>query len=117
MEAQAQNFLETVFRLCGKDLLELPESKVRHVLERLSNSFKGRKLSDSFSFRQLNEVLLLCDQRIVSEAFFKFLARNGNSRIKFEDFPAKVEHFRKLAMLQFGSFRFAYISLSRKASV
>ena len=81
---------------------------------------KNKKDYDSIRYRQFNEILLSCNERIVTEEFFRFLSRGNKNKIpkiKFRDFKNKVTNFQKLAMLQFGSFRFAYNYLSNKKNI
>ena len=60
----------------------------------------------------------MLNERIVTKEFFLFLASLGGDEktetIQFGQFPTVVYEFRKLAMLEYGSFRFAYNWLSTK---
>jgi len=108
-------FIENIENLCGR-LFDDPTKEC--AISRLESTFKTRTSEDEFSYRQLNEVLLLLNERIVTKGFFKFLAGLGTGEpldtIQFGQFGRKVHEFRKLAMLEYGSFRFAYNWLSTK---
>ncbi|MFW9817386.1 MAG: hypothetical protein ACFFEW_15795 [Candidatus Thorarchaeota archaeon] len=114
MENLGDEFLRSVSRLCGR---EFDQKKLNELSKKLSDSFKDNVPSDTFGYRQLNEILLLCNERIVSKNFFRFLAsgpKNDYDTISFGDFNNRINDFRKLAMLRFGSFRFAFNHLCRK---
>ena len=97
-------FINDLERLCGHQF-DLADRQ--QAINYLSYSLKNKRGSDVFGFRQLNELLLLFKERIVSKDFFRFLA-GGDEEICFGNFEELVNDFRKLAMLQFGSFRFAF---------
>ncbi len=108
-------FIGCVEELCGRSFNE----KVKEMaFERLRVSFNTRTEEDEFGYRQLNEVLLLLNERIVTKGFFLILARlSGDEKtetIQFGLFSMVVYKFRILAMLEYGSFRFAYNWLSTK---
>ena len=109
MSTLAQDFFEAISDLCGRPI------EKKH-LEKALCSFNIKDKDHTFGHRQLNEVLLLCNERIVSKEFFKFLA-NSKNEIKFMDFKDRVNKFRKLAMLKYGSFRFAFNYLCNKKKI
>lgn len=113
MKQKATDFIEQVEDLCGRTLDKLV---VRNAVDRLTAFFDAEGVKARFGHRQLNEVLLLLNERIVTKGFFELLASLGKGRqsesITFDDFPGRVQEFRKLAMLKYGSFRFAYNFLS-----
>lgn len=117
MPVNPKHFIHSIEMLCGRVFSE--QLKVQ-AIERLSPIFDKRFDHDEFSCRQLNEALLLLNKRIVTGQFFEFLAGLGNGEksdtIQFGRFQEKVDEFRKLAMLEYGSFRFAYNLLSTKTN-
>jgi len=122
MPSLAENFVNYLFLLCGDDS---SEQLKKEVLAKVEDGFTNIREEDSFGYRQMNEVLLLCNKNIVTKEFFKFLAeeyaspnpvRNSN-QIKFCDFGKRVEKFRKLAMLRFGSFKNAFEYLRDKKDI
>jgi hypothetical protein len=110
---EAATFVHQIELLCGRKISK--ECKTR-AEKSISKSLKKRGNNATFGRRQLNEMLLLCNERIISDGFFNFLA-GGNATILFKDFESKVHEFHKLAMLQFGSFRFAFNYLHNKNNV
>ncbi len=113
------DFLNNVEKLCGKRI----DKKV--VTKANSKLHNQKFLTDpdvEFGYRQLNEVLLLCNKKIVTKEFFHFLANIDNldgqkTTITFGDFADRVNQFRILSMLQFGSFRFSYNYLCHKRNI
>ncbi|MEZ5357370.1 MAG: hypothetical protein R3F48_00975 [Candidatus Zixiibacteriota bacterium] len=111
------SFIQNIALMCGNDI---PLGKLNEVKDKLSSAMKSKKKTDTFGYRQLNEILLLCNERIVSKEFFRFLVSGngvGQDYISFGDFDKRVIEFRKLAMLQFGSFRFAFNYLCRRQNI
>lgn len=113
MKELSNLIVSEIEKLCGKNFSKDYFQKAASCLE---SSLSKRKLTERFSYRQLNELLLLCRERIVSKEFFSFLAGDRDT-IAFQDFSDKVNNFRKLAMLQFGSFRFAFNYLCNRSNV
>lgn len=113
MKPSAKELIGEISKLVGKPIEGTSYNK---ALESLKVVFKQKEASDKFGYRQINELLLLCNERIVSKEFFKFLA-GGKETIAFKDFKNKVNIFRKLAILQFGSFRFAFNYLCSKKNI
>jgi len=99
MENLANEFINDLALLCG----EGENAKWKElVLSKINNSLNKFTAEDAFGYRQLNEILLFCNKNIITKEFFLFLSE-GQPTIKFGEFHIKVEKFRKLAMLQFGS--------------
>lgn len=113
MAVSEKEFLETLENLCGIEFDKALKEKAKGLLK---DVFSKKKLTDRFSYRQLNEVLLLCNEDTISKDFFDFLSK-GKNTISFKEFKDVVNKFRKIAMLQFGSFRFAFNYLSKKNEI
>ena len=113
MENLANEFINDLALLCGEG--ENATWK-ELVLSKINNSLNKFTAEDAFGYRQLNEILLFCNKNIITKEFFLFLSE-GQPTIKFGEFHTKVEKFRKLAMLQFGSFEYAYKYLREKKDI
>lgn len=113
MTSEAEKFVDQLASLCGREITGDCRSR---AVESIRNSLTKRGKNATFGRRQLNEMLLLCNERIVSRGFFEFLA-GRRSTISFSNFKARVREFHRLSMLQFGSFRFAFNFLHNKEDV
>lgn len=78
------------------------------------------KTPKPLNWSQFNELLLLCNKDRVSKDFFDFffLERTGRKQAGLSTIDANalqkgIDDFRKLAMLAFGNFKFAYRKLSK----
>lgn len=114
MRANAiEAFINNLEKLCG---CNFDESDRQQATKYLEDSLRDKSGRNVFGYRQLNELLLLFKERIVSKEFFNFLA-GGKDEITFREFGDLIGEFRKLAMLQFGSFRFAFNHLRNKQHI
>jgi len=118
-----ENLVDQVALLCGR---QFDNRRKTDVINKLRPIFGDKENIETFTYRQLNEILLLCNERIVTKEFFAFLANLKSlkskpskkvSRISFNDFKHRVNEFRKLAMLHFGSFRYAFNYLCRRKDI
>jgi hypothetical protein len=64
--------------------------------------------SESFSLEQFNDLLLLCNQRPLGEAFFQFFFHPTAGRVNFDQIKQGIANFEGFALLRFGNIRFAY---------
>lgn len=118
MNSHVDKFLNNIEKLCAKNI----ENVRKDAQEKLKSQKFSPDNNVQFGYRQLNEILLLCNEKIVSEEFFYFLANiddfdKEKTTIAWEDFENKINEFRKLSMLQFGSFRFAFNYLCRGRNI
>lgn len=77
-----------------------------------------RLVSEPFSLEQFNDILLLCNQRPIGEAFFQFFFQPTDGRVSFSQIKQGIANFEGFALLLFGNIRFAYrklYQLERKA--
>ncbi len=120
MTTLAKQFAFDIARLCGwqGEMINASQSdnSGRDVNNIFSECLLNKNRYSKFGRRQLNEILIMCNERIVSNDFFLFLS-NGKDSISFQEFNHAVERFRKLAMLQYGSFRFAFKYLRNKNNI
>ena len=93
--------------LCGEKYYGKLGTVERHLL----TSLVGKAQGTGLTYEQFNELLLLLDQDRVSRDFFRFLF--GQDKISLDELKIGITRFRGYAMICFGSFRFAYKSLSR----
>jgi hypothetical protein len=71
----------------------------------------GRLGSEAFSLEQFNDILLLCNQRPIGEAFFRFFFRPTAGHVNFDQIKQAIANFEGYALLLFGNVRFAYRKL------
>lgn len=71
----------------------------------------GRLGSQPFSLEKFNDVLLLCNQRPIGEAFFQFFFQPTAGRVDFDQIKQGIGNFEGFALLLFGNVRFAYRKL------
>jgi len=95
-----------VRKLCGK----YHEQKISDS-EKLISRLITNLAKDGLRFRQFNELLLLLNQDIVSEDFFKFFF--GEKVNTFDDLKEGIIKFRGLALVCFGNIKFAFRTLSQ----
>jgi hypothetical protein len=70
-----------------------------------------RLASQAFSLEQFNDILLLCNQRPIGEAFFQFFFQPTAGRVNFRQIKKAITKFEGFALLLFGNVRFAYRKL------
>ncbi|MCU0606222.1 MAG: hypothetical protein MUF78_02065, partial [Candidatus Edwardsbacteria bacterium] len=63
------------------------------------------------NYEELNELMLLLNQRRIERGFFSFIFEKD--KIKLQELKAGVTKFRGYAMLKYGNFKFAFNSLSK----
>src|SRR6266568_2563711 len=71
----------------------------------------GRLGSQAFSLEQFNDILLLCNQRPIGEAFFQFFFKPTAGCVNFDQIKQAIANFEGFALLLFGNVRFAYRKL------
>jgi len=93
--------------LCGKSF----EYKISTTEKGLMQEFIGHFGNDGIRHRQFNELLLLLNQDIVTEDFFKFFF--GDEVKSIDDLKKGIIKFRGIALLCFGNIKFAFRKLSQ----
>ena len=112
MKVTFDEFKELIGLLTGTKVF-CNETKV--ILEEIFS-----KTPKPLNWNQFNELMLLCNKDRVSKDFFDFFfldrtgrKQAGQATIDADALRKGIEEFRKLAMLAFGNFKFAYRKLSK----
>lgn len=108
LKKSPENFAKFITeKICGdKWIRELPDSDNEYITEII------KKFSESeINYKQFNEILLLINQDIISEDFFKFCFEAD--KITFEKLIGGVKKIRGFYMLSFGNFRYPYKSFGK----
>lgn len=96
--------------LCGKSI----EIKISNIEKKLMQEFIGHFGNDGIRHRQFNELLLLLNQDIVTEDFFRFFFSDEVKSIN--DLKKGITNFRGIALLCYGNIKFAFRKLSQMDS-
>ena len=117
-ETAIRDFISLLCLLAGRDR-SYAVGKAETLAGRMESVIGGR-VDDAtrLSHEQLNEVLLLIEERRISEAFFDSLVRGERlteapcgPTVSLSDLKEATIRFRGFAMLSFGNFRFAFRTL------
>lgn len=101
-------------RLCGQTVkVGCSHDPACHKCQSCMNweILSGRLGSQAFSLEQFNDILLLCNQRPIGEAFFRFFFKPTTGHVDFDRIKKAIANFEGFAVLLFGNVRFAYRKL------
>jgi hypothetical protein len=71
----------------------------------------GRLGAQSFTLEQFNNILLLCNQTPIGEAFFQFFFDPKAGHVDFDQIKRAIANFEGFALLLYGNVRFAFRKL------